>query len=104
MVGIRVHKRSAALSTILEFRDRMLQQETERVLGTRAPSTRKRNAFGARYYQPHMAVLRAGSGIDRDLTVVGVPFRAALGDLTFDRFAIDIVRRTAESASGRKRV
>jgi hypothetical protein len=95
MVGIRIRKQSAVLPVILEFRDRLLQHETERVLGSRAPSNRKRNAFGARHYQPHMAVLRAGSRIDRNLIRVGIPFREALGDLTFDRFAIDVVRRLA---------
>ena len=59
----------------------------------RRPSTRKRNAFGARHFQPHMTILRAGSGIDRNLKRIGDPFREALGDLLFDRFVIDVARR-----------
>jgi hypothetical protein len=95
-VGIRIHKRSHAYATILRFRQRLVQYETNRVLGSRDPSTDKKSAFGARYYQPHMAILRRpGAQIDRDLTQIGVPFRAALGDLTFDRFRIDVVPRAS---------
>ncbi len=93
-VGLRVHKQSAALRLILEFRERLLRRETPRVLGRRPPSTRRANAFGARHYQPHMAVLRAGTGIDRDLARLGVPFRQKLGNLRFDRFEVEIVGRT----------
>lgn len=94
-VGIRVHKQSAALPAILELRERLLRHETGRVLGRRPPSTHRSNAFGARHYQPHMAVLRAGSGIDRDLTRLGGPFREKLGDLRFDRFEVEVVHRVA---------
>lgn len=52
--------------------------------------------YGKKLSQPHMAVLRAGSGIDSNLTLIGVPFREILDDLTFDRFAIDVVRLTDE--------
>ena len=97
-VGIRVHKQSAALPSILKYRDRLLKYETERVLGRRSPSTHRTNAFGARHFQPHMAILRAGSGVDHDLKIVGIPFREALGNLTFDKFAIDI--RTRGSSVG----
>jgi hypothetical protein len=94
-VGIRVHKQSAALPLILRYRNRLLEYETSEVLGKRSPSTHRRNAFGARYFQPHMTLLRAGSSIDRDLTTVGTLFRKALGNLTFDKFSIDVVNRTA---------
>lgn len=91
-VGIRVHRQSTALPSILAFRERLLRHETWRVLGRRAPSTLRTNAFGARHYQPHMAILRAGSGIPRDLRSLGVPFRQKLGELRFDRFKIEVVR------------
>ena len=97
-VGVRVHRQSKSLSEILAFRDRLLRHETKRVLGNRSPSNRKSNAFGARHFQPHMAVLRAGSGVDRDLTLLGVPFRETLGNLTFDKFVIDVVSRDDKSA------
>lgn len=95
-IGIRVHKRSAALPAILGLRKRLLRHETQRILGRRPPSTDRSNAFGARHFQPHMAVLRAGSGIPRDLSRVGTMFRERLGDLRFDRFEIDVVRRNAD--------
>lgn len=99
-VGIRIHRQSSALPSILGYRDRLLSHETERVLGRRSPSTHRTNAFGARHFQPHMAILRAGSGVDRDLKVIGAPFREALNNLTFDRFAVEVVTRTNESSAG----
>jgi hypothetical protein len=42
-----------------------------------------------------MALLRAGSGIERNLTPLGAAFRSALSELTFDRFEVGIVRRNA---------
>lgn len=96
-VGIRVHKQSAALPLIFSFRDRLLQYETKRVLGNRMPSTHKSNAFGARHYQPHMGLLSAGSRVDRDLSQIGIRFRQILGNLTFDRFAIEVKARTIDT-------
>lgn len=91
-VGIRVHKKSTALPLILQFRNRLLEYETEKILGGRSPSTNAKNAFGARHFQPHMTMIRPGSGIDRDLTIIGAPFREALGDLSFNNFVINIVK------------
>jgi hypothetical protein len=98
-VGIRVHKQSSALPSILEFRRRLLKLETQRVLGRRAPSTDKSSAFGARFYQPHLSILRPGSEIDRDLSVLGRRFRETLGDLIFDTFAVDVVRKLGGSSA-----
>ena len=95
-VGIRVHRRSTAMSGILGLRKRLLRHETQRVLGYRTPSTDRSSAFGARYFQPHMAMLRAGSGIARDLRLLGVVFREKLGNLRFDRFVVEVVRRAAD--------
>lgn len=92
-VGVRVHRPSAATPLIRAYRDRLLRHETRGVLGKRAPSTHAANAFGARHFQPHMSVLRAGSGVDRNLKVIGDQFRESLGSLTFDTFLIDIVRK-----------
>jgi hypothetical protein len=90
-VGIRVHKQSVALPSILAFRERLSRHETWRVLGRRAPSTHRSSAFGARHFQPHMAVLRAGSGVGRDLKRIGVRFRQMLGILRFDTFVVEVV-------------
>ncbi|MBD2140086.1 hypothetical protein H6F39_01470 [Anabaena sp. FACHB-1250] len=89
-VGIRIHRQSATRQVILGFRERLTKLETKRVLGTRSPSSHKHNAFGARHFQPHMTILWAGSGIDCDLTKIGVPFRKMLGKFKFDKFSIEI--------------
>ncbi len=108
-VGIRVQRKNVARSTILMLRERLLRHENQSVLGKRCPSTLSRSAFGARYFQPHMAILRAGSGVDRDLTKLGIQFRESIDLLHFDRFEIDVVskpdaardRLTAPAAFGR---
>jgi hypothetical protein len=92
-VGVRVQKRSAAMAAIMEFRNRLVQYESKEVLGDLSSSTRNRSAFGAPHFQPHMTVLEAGSGIDRDLTPIGIRFRETLGNLAFSRFAVEIVER-----------
>jgi hypothetical protein len=91
-VGIRVHKQSSALPQILAYRERLLAHETQSVLGKRRPSTRYRNAFGARYFQLHVALLRPGSRIDRDLKELGLRFRASIEELVFDTFPIEIAQ------------
>jgi len=92
-VGIRIQKKNIARERIQELRNRLLLHETAEVLGSRRPSTHTANAFGARHFQPHLALLRPGSGIDRDLTKVGAVFRQKMQSLTFDRFCIEIVLR-----------
>jgi hypothetical protein len=96
-VGIRIQKQSDAMPTILAYRGRLLQCETMDVLGWRAPSTTKKNAFGARHFQPHIAMLRAGSNIDRDLAPLGRLFREEIGILTFDSFVVDVVTKKRET-------
>ena len=91
-VGIRVHRQSSARPRIDAFRKRLLDLETPSVIGRRSPSTQRRSAFGARHFQPHMTLLRSGSGIDSDLSSIGSRFRDSLGTLVFDRFSIKIVR------------
>jgi hypothetical protein len=92
-VGIRVHRQSMARAAIYQYRQRLLTYETPAVLGRRAPSSRKRSAFGARDFQPHMTLLLPGNRIGRDLTKVGKRFRAAFVEFRFDRFVIDIVQK-----------
>ena len=49
-VGIRIQRQSPAFDAILGFRERLLEFETKIVLGGRAPSGPKTNAFGARHF------------------------------------------------------
>jgi hypothetical protein len=98
-IGIRVHRRSSAIPAILEYRQRLLTQETPTVLGRRPPSGRWKNAFGARHFQPHVTLLRRGSGIDGDLTILGRLFRNHLKNLVFDRFVVDITAEPGRTRS-----
>ena len=94
-VGVRVKRGTMTRTQIDAYRDRLLQFETRAVLGTRRPSTAKSNAFGARHFQPHVTLLQAGSGIDRDLTKIGQAFRSHFGSFRVDRFQVkirDVVR------------
>jgi|NGEPerStandDraft_6_1074524.scaffolds.fasta_scaffold177026_1 hypothetical protein len=96
-VGIRIHRASSVLDEIIDLRNDLSKYETREVLGDRSPSSRKKSAFGSRYFQPHIALLEPGSGINRDLTIVGKLFREQIGDLTFDRLIIDVVQKEINS-------
>ena len=74
-VGIRIQRVNPAIEEILHFRSMVSNAEDKRALGSRKPSSRARNAFGSKNFQPHMAILRAGSKIDFDLTPLGKLFR-----------------------------
>ena len=87
-VGIRLTRRNSAMPGILCLREEMYSFETRQVLGSRAPSSGKRNAFGARHFQPHIKLLRPGSGVDRDLTELGERFRTSLDRIEFDKFEV----------------
>lgn len=103
-VGIRVRRSTEAMASILRYRSRLLVAETASVLGARKRSDHRRNAFGARHFQPHLTFLKAGNGIDRDLTKIGTAFRAAFDTLTFDRFIVDVVNPGLEGAPPNRRV
>lgn len=94
-VGIRIRRQSEAYARILAYRERFIAHETKSVLGRRRPSTARTSAFGARSFQPHVALLRAKNGVDRDLSVLGRALRVALAHtpLTFDRFIVDVTRK-----------
>lgn len=87
-IGIRIHKSSAFRKKILEYRKEFFLHETPKVLGLRKPSSKTKNAFGARHFQPHIAILKSGSGIQTDLTEVGDNFRDFVHEIHFDKFLI----------------
>jgi hypothetical protein len=91
-VGIRIRHKSSVLEDIFEMRNELTRFETPEIIGDRSPSSRKKSAFGARYFQPHMSLLKPGSGIGSDLTIVGKLFREKMGDMVFDKYKIDIVQ------------
>ena len=87
-VGIRLTKRNSAIPQILELRRSISNHETEQMVRGRNRTTDWRNAFGARHYQPHIKLMRPGSGIDRNLTILGEILRAEIDHVQFDRFEI----------------
>ncbi len=87
-VGIRLTKRNSAIEQILGLRREMCAFETPQVIGTHRPSTDWTSCFGARHYQPHIKLLRPGSGIDRDLTKSGELLRSKLKWIEFGRYEI----------------
>lgn len=93
MIGFRIQRANPARSVIMEYRARLLVHESVRVRGRRLPSDHRWNAFGARHFQPHFALLRPGSGVGRDLRLVGVPFRERFKELAFDQFVIKVIRK-----------
>ena len=64
---VSIQRKNIAQPEILRLRERLHIHETPEVLGSRRRSTHSFDAFGARHFQPHMALLRPGNGIDRDL-------------------------------------
>ena len=89
-IGVRVVKNTPSWTAVQQYRSMMLAHETPAMLGSRKPSTAMRNAFGARHFQPHISLVRAGSGIGRDLKPYGKAFRERMSTLRFDRFLVEV--------------
>lgn len=87
-VGVRLTKQNQAIDAIQALRREMCLLETPEVIGNRQRSTAWRSCFGAKTYQPHVVLLRPGSGIDRDLKLLGASFRAQIRTIEFDRYKI----------------
>lgn len=106
-VGIRVRRASEAFDGLLGYRRRFFPHETRRVLGRRAPSSRRASAFGARCFQPHIALLRRGHGLGVPLDEMGRRFRSFFREpFLFDGFLVDVVAPAgrAATAAGRDRL
>ena len=87
-VAIRLTRRNQAIAEIQRLRKSVYQLETNEVVGNRTATTAWRNCFGARHYQPHIKLLRPGSGIKRDLTEIGMIFRSDIEQIEFGKFQI----------------
>ena len=79
-------KRNRAIRHIRRLRASIYRLETPAVIGERTPTSAWINCFGARHYQPHIKLLRPGSGIERDLTKLREIFRSDMEWIDFDRF------------------
>jgi hypothetical protein len=100
-IGLRIQRKSAAYSQILGLRSRFYAPEASILAPERSPSAERRNAFGARHYQPHITVLKGRSGIDPDLSKAGVQLRASVPPLEFDQFVVRCL--SADPAWGQAR-
>ena len=88
-VGIRLTRRNSAIDEIQTLRESMYRFEISEVIGVnRKPTSAWSNAFGARHYQPHIKLLKPGSGISRDLTVLGEIFRTEIEFIRFNAFEV----------------
>lgn len=89
-LALRLTRRNAAIPEIHKLRDELTAMETPMILGTRHSSTRNRNAFGARAYQPHIKICKPGNQAPEDLRIIGNHIRQELGFLDFDRYEVRI--------------
>lgn len=91
-IGLRIQKQSPCIEDIRFYRSLLIEHETRGVLGSRNRSSNTHNAFGARHFQPHITILKAGNNIDRDLTKAGNRLREMIDELHFDQFVINIIK------------
>ena len=87
-VGIRLTRRNQAIAEIQQLRKSIYQLETSELIGNRTATTAWKSCFGSRHYQPHIKLLRPGSGINRDLTEIGRIFRSEIEQIEFGKFQI----------------
>ena len=66
----------------------LTEMETDDVLGARAGSTRRRNAFGARHYQPHLKICGSHNGAPQNLTELGKRLRVSLDVVRFSYYEV----------------
>lgn len=92
-VGIRLTKRNPAIKQVLELRRSIYRLEPAKWPGNRKSTTDWNNAFGSRHYQPHIKLLRPGSGVGRDLTEIGEMFRSSINRIEFGKFQIMVRQR-----------
>ena len=93
-VGIRLTRRNSAIKEVQTLRESMYQMEIPEIIGVnRKPTDAWSNAFGARHYQPHIKLLKPGSGISRDLTVLGEIFRSQIDVIKFNTFEVFVNTR-----------
>ena len=103
-VGIRLTRRNQAIAEIQQLRQSIYQLETDEVIGNRTATTAWKSCFGARHYQPHIKLLRPGSGINRDLTEIGSIFRSEIERIEFGKFRIRFSDKRPISAHHANRV
>ena len=89
-IGIRFNKRNRAIEQIQELRASVYRLETAKTVRGRTPTDANRSAFGARHFQPHITLIRRGGNVHRDLSKLGMIFRAELQEIEFDLFRVEV--------------
>ena len=89
-LALRLTSRNSAIPDIQALRSKLTGLETKDVLGSRSPSSRKRNAFGARNYQPHLKICGPNNGSPKDLRTIGGHLRRELVFLRFTGYEVCI--------------
>lgn len=87
-IGIRIRRAGGATTEIEGLRAQFYSHETPRVLGDRLPSSKRRSAFGAHHYQPHISVLRPGGWPGGELSEIGGKLRAMIDEILFDKLVV----------------
>ena len=82
-IGIRLTKRNSAIPDILKLRRQIYRHESKFI--KRQNTTDWKNAFGARNYQPHIKLLRPGTSINNDLSIIGNKFREYIKIIEFSK-------------------
>ena len=88
-IGIRLTKRNKAIMEIINLRRNAYQHEPKFKSGygkgKRSKTTDWRNSFGARHYQPHIKLIKPGTNIDKNLTILGDALRNNIKNITFSK-------------------
>ena len=85
-IGLRLTKRNRAIGQIQGFRAGYYEREKTTITSEICKPTKAwTSAYGAPRYQPHITVLKPGSGIDSDLTKLGEAFRREIEEIEFGR-------------------
>ena len=87
-LALRITTRNLAAPEIQTLRAELTRMETLDVLGTRTRSTRRRSAFGARRYQPHLKICGPHNGAPQNLTEIGERLREQLDVLRFSLYEV----------------
>lgn len=84
-IGLRLRKSNRAIGQIQDFRAGYYEREQMIMSEICKPTKAWTSAYGVPRYQPHITILKAGSGIDSDLTKLGAAFRREIEEIEFGR-------------------
>tara|TARA_B110000858_G_scaffold154176_1_gene175830 strand:+ start:81 stop:632 length:552 start_codon:yes stop_codon:yes gene_type:complete len=88
-VGIRLTRRNIAIPEIIKLRRSIYKNEDEIMLkGRRNQTSDWKNSFGSSHFQAHIKMIRPGSNINKDLTLLGKILREELKYIYFNKFEI----------------